>query len=190
MGDPFWKSGATLGFGSAPTDDIFADIFGSELYDVFWNHLVEPAKTVIEEIFYREQEGVMGAIPDWIRNHCFWDWLYATFGIGFDFFFPDFPTIVSWIIGFVPECFDVQMTLKWKFAMVYLIIFSWIAFFFLHIIRFITLIIYFILYWVFWIMSWIINLMLEIRLWIHLNIVVPIIQLLWPVIEFFIWLHW
>jgi len=83
LGDPFYKSGATFSY-SSPDDDMFAGIFmvddGSlDIYEVFWRWLVDPAKWILEVMFWRILNGVQGSLPDWIVNHCFWDWLGISF---------------------------------------------------------------------------------------------------------------
>ena len=181
LGDPFFKSGYALeAYGVVPDEDIFSEIFGMELYIIYYNHLVTATKAIIAEIFWRYENGVMAAFPDWIRNHCIWTWICETFGFCWDFTLPDYKTIFFWIYGYEAECFDVIMKMYLKFVMVWLILFSWLGYIAHLIVRFITLIIWWILYLIFEIMAWII-----------LNIFIPIIELLWPIIEFFmlIWYY-
>jgi hypothetical protein len=65
LGEPFWMSGASLGT-TTPDADIFSEIFTMEIYTIFWQWLVDPATTVLEEIFFRLKGGITGAIPGWI----------------------------------------------------------------------------------------------------------------------------
>merc|ERR550514_997895 len=66
------------------------------------------------------------------------------------------------------------LNLNSQMIQVWLMVFGWIAWIFLVIIRFIELLVFWILYWVIWIMQIIINF---------------IIETLWPVVAFFIWLY-
>ena len=119
-------------------------------------------------MFWRILNGIDGLIPGWVTDHCIWDWL------GIELKFPTPPEMFALFFGYEPECFGVQMALKWKMIQVWLMVFGWIAWIFLVIIRFIELLVFWILYWVIWIMQIIINF---------------IIEILWPVIAFFIWLY-
>jgi hypothetical protein len=65
LGEPFWMSGASLGT-TTPDEDLFSEIFTMEIYTIFWQWLVDPATTVLEEIFFRLKGGITGAIPGWI----------------------------------------------------------------------------------------------------------------------------
>ena len=78
------------------------------------------------------------------------------------------------IIGFKPECIDLQMSLKMKFFQVFLVIFGWIAWIFLMIIRFITVLIFFIIYWVLTFFKIIFDFLLYIALQIWLYVLLPI----------------
>jgi hypothetical protein len=93
---------------------------------------------------------------------------------------------IDWVwtifIGFKPECIDVQMTLRWKFVMAFLLIFGWIAWIFLMIIRFIFVLIFFIIYWILYFFKIIFDFIFYIMLQIWLYILLPIFQLLWPII--------
>lgn len=175
MGQPFWMSGATLGM-STPDEDIFSEIFGMELYTIMWQHLVDPAKVIMEEMFFRFLAGPSGSIPTWITEHCFWDWLGFNLTV-----IPGQEWWINLFLGFEPECIGVQAALKWKFVMAFTIVFGWISWIFVHIIRFIVMIVYVIAYYIFMFLSLIVNFILQ-------YIVLPIFRILWPIISFLIWL--
>lgn len=185
MGPPFFKSGYTLeavGVSPDADPDVFAEIFGDELYTIFWNHTVVPTKAIIAEMLWRFDNGVAGVIPDWVLDHCFWDWTMEWFGFNLRMIIELFsnPKAVFFLIyGYDAECFDVYMNLFLKFKMVFLILAAWIGYLFALIIRFITMIIWWILLFIFEIMNW-----------IMINICIPIFKILWPIIEFFFTIYY
>jgi len=173
LGEPFWMSGAQLGI-TTPEADIFSEIFGMEVYTIFWQWLVDPAITILEEIFFRLKGGVLAAIPQWIVNHCFWDWFRSVFGFTPWDLIEDFDWVYFLIIGFKPECINTQIQLHLKFLQVFLILFGWIAWIFLMIFRFIFVLIFFIIYWVLTFFKFIFDFILYIMLQIWLYIFLPI----------------
>lgn len=170
-GQSIWFKGSGLSGCSSPADDIFLEIFGDEIYGAFYNHLVYTFTPITNEIVYRYENGLNAMIPDW-----FPEWIR----------FPTIPQMVSWTIGFEPECYGVYNGLYEKFLRLFLIIFGWISMIFVYLIRFVTLIVYTIIWFFISIQSWFIDLIIEINLWIKINIWQPIIEFFWPVIEFFI----
>lgn len=181
LGEPFFISGATLETGSPP-DDVFLQVFGDDLYGLYWNHLVDPAKVIIAEMFARILGNLNPAasIPDWFKNHCFWDWLGITFEI------PTQAMLVSWMIGFEPECFGVIAGLRWKMVRFWLVLFGWIAYIILWIVRFIVMIVLLIVWAIVWVINFFWEIILAIKVWIEMNIILPILRLLWPIWQFFL----
>lgn len=119
----------------SPPDDIFNEIFGSELYGIFYSHLIYTLKPFIAEIKWRLANGVdLSWLPDWLQP-------YLTI--------PEIDTLMMWFIGFKPECIGVQMGMYAKLIQVILLIPAWIFYIFLFIIRFISLVIYWIIFFVF-----------------------------------------
>jgi len=183
LGPPFFNSGYTLeSIPASPDDTGFAEIFGEELYTIYYNHVVVPPKAIIAEMLWRYENGVKGFIPDWILDHCVWDWVYEYFGFNLRMLidlFTDPRAVFYLIYGVEAECFDVYLNLHMKFMMFFLILGSWIGYLFALLIRFFTLIIW-----------WLIYFFIEIINWIILNIFIPIFQLLWPIIEFFFTIYY
>jgi hypothetical protein len=57
-------SGATLKI-TSPSSDIFSEMFTMEVYEIFWQWLVDPAATLLEELFWRWKNGLNNFIPTW-----------------------------------------------------------------------------------------------------------------------------
>jgi hypothetical protein len=168
----FFESTATLS--GSPPDDVFMSIFGEELYGVFYNHLILTAKPIIEEIKWRI------ANKDQILAHPMLVWFLNLFGLSI----PTAPELISWIIGFEPECYGVQQSMYMKLVRVALLIPAWIMYIFLFIIRAISLVVYAIIYFLFSIQSMIFDFFFMIFNWIHLNIYMPIYNLFLPLYSF------
>jgi len=169
----FFKSTASLS--GSPPDDIFNEIFGAELYGVFYNHWIITARPIIEEIKWRI------ANKEEIIAHPKLVWFLNLFGL-------EIPTpqmLISWFIGFEPECYGVQQAMYMKLIRVFLLIPAWIFYIVLFIIRFISLAIYWIVWFLFSIQSLIFDFIFMIFNWIHLNIYMPIYTLMLPVFQFF-----
>lgn len=141
-------SGATLKI-TSPSSDIFSEMFTMEVYEIYWQWLVDPAATLLEELFWRWKNGLNNFIPTWFQEHCFWDWFRSIFGFTPWDILRDGP---NWWwrfwIGWIPECFHLQETLRWKFFAAFLLIIGWLAFIILHIIRFIGVLIFYIIHWI------------------------------------------
>lgn len=169
----FFKSTADL-TGSAP-NDIWMEIFGEDVYGTFYSHLVITARPFIEEIKWRI------ANADQIIAHPIVVYILGLFGL-------EIPTpqmMISWFIGFEPECYGVTMSMYMKLVKVFLLIPAWLAFIVAFIIRAIVLVGYWIVLFLFSIQSMIFDFFFMIFNWIHINIYMPVYTLVLPVFQFF-----